>query len=115
MSAPRCLIIDPDPQFAYILSGIISRHGIDVAITGDPFGALRMLRMEAYDLVVYDVSSETVDHDLMLQTLQRDLPVVLGRTILVTRTPFESSRIPAGVPMIGKHDLQPLMDYLSRK
>ena len=83
-----------------ILSGIISRHGIDVAITGDPFGALRMLRMEAYDLVVYDVSSETVDHDLMLQTLQRDLPVVLGRTILVTRTPFESSRIPAGVPMI---------------
>jgi hypothetical protein len=51
----------------------------------------------------------------MLQTLQRDLPAVLARTILVTRTPFESSRIPAGVPVIGKHDLQPLMDYLSRK
>ena len=115
MSAPRCLIIDPDPQFAYILSGIISRHGIDVAITGDPFGALRMLRMEPYDLVVYDVSSEHVDHDLMLQTLHRDLPAVLARTVLVSRRPFESSRIPAGVPMVGKHDLQPLMDYLNSK
>ena len=57
MSLPRCLIIDPDPQFAYVLSGIISRHGFDTAITGDPFAALRMIRIDYYDLVLYDVSS----------------------------------------------------------
>ena len=49
MSAPRCLIIDPDPQFAYILSGIISRHGIDVAITGDPIRQM-LTGIAAHDL-----------------------------------------------------------------
>lgn len=113
MSLPRCLVIDPDPQFAYVLSGIVSRHGLDVDIAGDPFAALRMLRIVRYDLVLYDISSPTVDHDMMFATLRRDLPDVLTRTVLVTTTAFDSSRLPAGVPVMGKNDLRPLMEYLN--
>ena len=115
MASPRCLIIDPDPHFAYILSGIVSRHGLDVEIAGNPFAALRLLRMGTYDLVLYDVSDQRVDHDTMFGTLQRDLPSVLARIVIVTMTPFESSRAPAGVPVVGKHDLAPLMRYLERE
>jgi DNA-binding response OmpR family regulator len=112
MSVPRCLLIEPDPQLASSLSGIVSRHGLQVILIADPFAALRMLRTESFDLVLYDVSTEGVDHDLMLETLQRDLPAALARMVLVTMTRLESSRLPAGVPVVGPHDLQPLMDYL---
>ena len=115
MPVPRCLIIDPDPHFAYILSGIISRHGLDVEITGNPFAALRLLRMGAYDLVLYDVSDDRVDHETIFDTLERDLPAVLARTVIVTTTPLDSSRFPADVPIVGKHDLAPLMRYLERE
>ena len=113
MSLPRCLVIGPDPEFAYILSGIVSCHGLDVDIAGDPFAALRMLRMARYDIMIYDVSSQTIDHNMMLETLERDLPAVLSRTVLVTTTSFDSHRVPAGVPVIGQNDLRPMMQYLT--
>jgi CheY-like chemotaxis protein len=115
MPSARCLIIDPDPQFASILSGIVSRHGLDVEITADPFAALRTLRMQAYDLVLYDMSDDRTDHDTMLGTLERELPAVLARTVIVTTAPLDASRVPAGVPVVGKHDLAPLMRYLERE
>ena len=112
---PRCLVAVADPEFASALSGIISRHGFEVTISGDPFASLRALRTEAFDLVLYDVSSESLDHDLVLDTLQRELPGVLDRTVLVTTRAFDSSRLPSGVPVIGPNDLRPLMDYLTRE
>jgi CheY-like chemotaxis protein len=109
---PRCLIITPDREFAYVLSGIVSRHGLDVDIATDPFAALRALRVEPVDLLIYDVSSETIDHDMILSTLERDLPAVLLKTVVLTTTQFDSIRVPAGVPVIGRNDLAPLMRYL---
>ncbi|HUP50733.1 MAG TPA: hypothetical protein VNA04_18310 [Thermoanaerobaculia bacterium] len=114
MPPPRCLVIDPDPQFAYLLAGIVSCHGLDVTIAGDPFPALRMLRLEPFDVVLYHVSSDSVDHDFVLETLQRDLPAILEKTVVVATLPIDSSRVPAGVPVIGNIDLKPMMDYLTR-
>jgi CheY-like chemotaxis protein len=112
MSLPRCLVIGPDPEFTYILSGIVSRHGLDVDVGADPFAALRMLRMQRYDIVLYDVTPQDIDHDTFLATLRRDLVDVLDRLVLVTRSSFDSNRVPAGVPIIGSNDLKPLMRYL---
>lgn len=109
LSPPRCLVVVPDRELAYQVSRIISSHGLDVEITSEAFAALRLLRVETFDLLIYDVSSDGVDHDLVLDTLRRDLPAVLQRTVLLTTKPFESIRVPPGVPVIGRNDLAPLM------
>ena len=113
MSVPRCLVVTPDREFAYLLAGIVSRHGIDVEIGTDAFAALRMLRSEPFDVFLYDVSSETEDHDMIFGTLQRDLPRMVERTVVVTKRNFDASRLPAGVPVVGNNDLAPLMRYLT--
>ena len=115
LSRPRCLIVSPDREFAYTLSGIISRHGLDVDIVTDAFAALRLLRVHPVDLFLYDVSSESVDHDMVLDTLQSDLPAILAKTVLLTTTHFDGIRVPAGGPVVGKNDLKPLMRYLTNE
>jgi CheY-like chemotaxis protein len=106
MPSARCLIIDPDPQFASILSGIVSRHGLDVEITADPFAALRTLRMQAYDLVLYDMSDDRTDHDTMLGTLERELPAVLARS---------SSRRPRSTPAVCPQEVPSWASTISRR
>ena len=111
LSVPRCLVVSPDREFAYLLAGIVSRHGIDVEIGSEVFAALRMLRTEPFDLFLYDVSSDTEDHDMIFDTLQRDLPRMIDRTVVLTKRNFDASRLPAGVAIVGNSDLAPLMRY----
>ena len=113
MSVPRCLVVTPDREFAYLVAGIVSRHGIDVEIGTDAFAGLRMLRAERFDVLLYDVSSETDDHDMMFDALQRDLPRMIERTVVLTKRNFDSSRLPPGVPVVGNSDLAPLMRYIN--
>ena len=115
LPGPRCLVVSPDREFAYTLSGIISRHGLDVDIATDAWAALLLLRADPVDLFIYDVSSDSVDHDMVLDTLQSDLPAMLAKTVLLTTTPFDGIRVPAGVPVVGKNDLKPLMRYLTNE
>ena len=110
-SLPRCLVIDPDHNFAKVLAGIVAQHGFDTKIIAEPFEALRELRAAAYDLVLLDFAAP--DAAFMLDVVRRDIPTVLDKTVIVTTNPLLSSNVTAGVPIIGKNDLQPLMRYLT--
>jgi CheY-like chemotaxis protein len=114
MVPPRCLVVDPDRAFAVILSGIIGRHGFETAIIHDPLTALRELRHTKFDLVVLDLSVIGGDFPMVLETIRREIPAVLERTVIVTTNPLVARDVPAGVPVVGKSDLKPLMDYLNR-
>lgn len=114
MSLPRCLVVDPDRSFAAILAGIIGRHGFDTTIIADPLSALRELRHTQFDLVVFDLSTTAGDFPMVLETIRREIPAVLERTVIVTTNPLVASEVPVGVPVVGKSDLKPLMEYLNR-
>ena len=110
-SLPRCLVIDPDLNFAKVLARIVAQHGFETNIMAEPFEALRELRASAYDLVLLDFAAP--DAAFMLDVVRRDLPGMLDKTVIVTTNPLLSSDVTSGVPIIGKNDLQPLMRYLT--
>jgi CheY-like chemotaxis protein len=112
-SRPRCLVVDPDAGFAKILAGIIAPHGFDITILAEPIAALRDLRAHWYDLVVFDLSAKDGDAAFVLDMVRSELPRVLERTVIVTTNPLVASDVTAGVPVIGKSDLAPLMRYLT--
>jgi CheY-like chemotaxis protein len=114
MALPVCLIVDPDSKSAEILGGIIRRHGFEIQHVAEPFNALRSLRSNPYDLILFDLSAEKSDAAFVLGLVQRELPHVLPRLVVVTTNPLVCSDIAADVPVVGKSDLRPLLDYLTR-
>jgi DNA-binding response OmpR family regulator len=110
---PRCLIIDPDQNFAGTLARIIAAHGFETKIIGEPFAGLRELRAQTYDLILFDLSSQDGDAGFVLDELRRDMPQVLDQILVVTTNPLVASGVPVGVPVVGKSDLLPLMRYLT--
>ena len=110
--APSCLIVDPDAESARTLSSIIGKHGFETRIVPDAFAALRDLRVNRYDLIIFDLSSHDGDSELVLDTLRRDMPHVLDKVVIVTTNPIVSSDVTVGVPVVGKNDLKPLMRYI---
>ena len=114
MSLPRCLVVDPDHAFADILARIIRRHGFDIRILHDPLVALGLLREETFDLILFDLSSPEGHFQMVLETIRREIPAILERIVIVTTKPLVGSELPVGVPVVGKSDLRPLMDYLNR-
>ena len=111
---PSCLIIDSDPQSAAILSGIVRSHGFDIRIVPDAFAALRDLRANRYDLILFEFSSHDGDMEFVLDTLRRDMPHVLEKAVIVTTNPLVASEVTVGIPVVGKNDLKPLMRYLEK-
>ena len=114
MSLPRCLIVDSDSGSAEMLGGIIRRHGFEIHHIDEPFKALRDLRAQTYDLVLFDLSAKESDAAFVLGVVQSELPEVIKHTVVVTTNPVLCSDIAAGVAIVGKSDLRPLMDYLNR-
>ncbi|HVS30961.1 MAG TPA: hypothetical protein VMS98_05855 [Thermoanaerobaculia bacterium] len=112
-SRPRCLLVDADDSFAQILAGIITPHGFDIKILGEPFAALLELRARRYDLVLFDLSSKDGDAAFVLDRVRTEMPAVLEHTVIVTTNPLVASEVSVGVPVIGKSDLAPLMRYLT--
>jgi CheY-like chemotaxis protein len=114
MSLPVCLIVDSDARSAEILGGIMRSHGFETRHVAEPFNALRDLRTHPYDLVLFDLSAERTDAAFVLDVVQRELPHVVSKLVVVTTNPLVASDIAVGVPVVGKSDLRPLMDYLNR-
>jgi DNA-binding response OmpR family regulator len=114
-SLPCCLVVDSDPESAKILAGIIASHGFEISIVPDAFAALRDLRVNRYDVIVFDLSAHDGDAEFVLDTLRRDMPRVLDKVVIVTTNPIISSDVTVGVPVVGKNDLKPLMRYLNRE
>ncbi len=115
MSLPRCLIVDSDPQSAEILGGIIRKHGFETHHIAEPFTALRDLRAKShYDLVLFDLSRTDGDAAFVLGLVQREFPQVIERTVIISTNPLVCADVAGGVPVVGKSDLRPLLDYLKR-
>ena len=112
MPLPRCLVVDPDQAFAQILAEIIGRHGFETTVIHDPFTALSALRRQTFDLVLFDLSTAADDFAVVFETIRRDIPALLDRIVIVTTNPLVSADLPVGVPVVGKNDLKPLMEYL---
>ena len=113
-SLPCCLVVDSDPESAKILASIVASHGFDTRIVPDAFAALRDLRVNRYDIIVFDLSIHDGDSEFVLDTLRRDMPRVLDKVVIVTTNPIISSDVTVGVPVVGKNDLRPLMRYINR-
>ena len=109
---PSCLIVDSDAESAKTLSSIISKHGFETRVVPDAFAALRDLRVNRYDLILFDLSTHDGDAELVLDTLRRDMPRVLDKVVIVTTNPIVASDVTVGVPVVGKNDLKPLMRYI---
>ena len=114
MSLPRCLVVDPDHAFADILARIIRRHGFETVVLHDPLAALGQLREVAFDLILFDLSLPEGHFLMVLETIRREIPAILEHLVIVTTNPLVASEVPVGVPVVGKSDLRPLMDYLNR-
>ena len=113
-SLPCCLVVDADPESANILAAIIASHGFETRIVPDAFAALRDLRVNRYDIIVFDLSTHDGDAEFVLDMLRRDMPRVLDKVVIVTTNPIVSSDVTVGVPVVGKNDLKPLMRYINR-
>ena len=111
---PRCLVIDPDRSFADVLAGIVASHGFETTIIAEAFAGLRELRARSYDIILFDLSSSEGDAKFVLDEMRREMPHVLDRTVIVSTHPLLASGVTVGVPVVGKSDLKPLLDYLVR-
>ena len=112
-SLPCCLVVDSDPESAKILAAIIASPGFDTRSVPDAFAALRDLRVNRYDVIVFELSAHDGDAEFVLDTLRRDMPRVLEKVIIVSTNPIVSSDVTVGVPVVGKNDLKPLMRYIT--
>ena len=112
MPLPRCLVVDPDTAFAQILAAIIARHGFETRVIHEPFSALAELRSKAFDLILFDLSTGSGDFEKVFETIRREMPALMERIVIVTTSPLLSADMPVGVPIVGKNDLKPLMEYL---
>ncbi len=109
---PCCLIVDSDPESAKTLSGIVGSHGFEIRVVPDAFAALRDLRVNRYDLILFELSAHDGDAEFVLDTIRRDMPHVLEKAVIVTTNPIVASDLTVGIPVVGKNDLKPLMRYL---
>ena len=112
MSIPRCLIVDAEAQSAEILAGIIRPHGFSTHVIDKPFDALRHLRDNDYDLVLFEVSNTGADGRFVLEQVHREMPEVSDRTIVVASNPVVASDVVGGIAIIGLSDLKPMLRYL---
>lgn len=112
MSDPRCLIVDPDRQSAETLAGIMGRHGFSTHLIAQAFDALRHLRKNRYDLILFDLSTPGGDGAFVLEQVKREMPDVTEYTIIVTNNPLAASDVTGGIAIIGRSDLKPMLQYL---
>lgn len=112
MSDPRCLIVDPDRKSSETLAGIMGRHGFSTRVIAGAFDALRHLRENQYDLILFDLSTPGGEGAFVLEQVNREMPEVTRRVVIVTSGPLSAADVTGGIAIIGKSDLKPMLRYL---
>ena len=78
---PKLLYVEDNPDNVYMLTQRLSRRGFDVVVAGDGAEALALVRQEAPDLILMDLSLPELDgweatRRLKADAATRDLPVI---------------------------------------
>jgi two-component system, OmpR family, response regulator len=80
MSPIRVLLVDDEEEFTAGLSKVLRRRGFEVAVAGDADSALRLIRIERFDVVLQDVKMPGKDGIQLLgefQVVSPTTPVIL--------------------------------------
>ncbi len=86
----RILLVDDDPMIRTTLPLALGVQGHEAVAAGDGGQALRVLRQEAFDLVLTDVLVPDVDGLEVVRAVRREFP----RTPVVATMSGGSSRLP---------------------
>lgn len=83
-TATRVLIIDDEPAICKALSIALSRAGfyVKTSLTGD--GGIRILKKEAFDVLVLDLRVQDMRGDVIFELAKAERPELATRTLFVT-------------------------------